>query len=220
MVDKLKATERALIDQIFSKAQWVKIFRQTVRPILGAVVDDFGNEAIATLGLELGFDVSQPQAIRFLERRAQRFAKRVNDTTWDKLKASLTEGMGAGESTEELAERVEDLFTSWYRKTGDTEMLAKATRSWVIARTEVIGASNGGTLLAWKQSEVVESKTWLAALDERTRDAHQLMHGQTVPLDADFEDESTGATGPAPGQMGLAELDINCRCTMTAGIRF
>tara|TARA_Y100000310_G_scaffold117707_1_gene116447 strand:+ start:1188 stop:3302 length:2115 start_codon:yes stop_codon:yes gene_type:complete len=220
VVDKIKAEpERALIDKIFSKAQWIKVFRQAIRPILGAVANDFGDEALTTLGLEMGFDVNQPASVRFLEQRAQRFAKRVNDTTWVKLQASLAEGMGAGESTEELAERVEDLFTSWYRKTGDTEMLAKATRSWVIARTEVIGASNGGTLLAWKQSDVVDSKTWLAALDERTRVTHTIMHGQTVMLGEDFESPE-GATGPAPGQMGEAGEDINCRCTMTAGIRF
>ena len=87
----------------------------------------------------------------------------------------------------------------------------------VIARTEAIRAQNGGTLEAWKQSGVVESKTWLAALDERTRETHIEAHGQTVPINADF---IVGAgQGPAPGQIGIAEEDIQCRCTMTATLK-
>jgi uncharacterized protein with gpF-like domain len=83
-----------------------------------------------------------------------------------------------------------------------------------IARTEVIGAANGAVLEAWEQSGVVEGKSWLAALDDRTRESHIAAHGQTVPLDEDFQ-VGVGS-GPAPGQIGEAEEDISCRCTITA----
>ena len=226
VVDKIKTQdERGLgdfISKVFSKSQWVKAFRTAARPIIGAIAEDFGNEALETLGVEAAFNVNDPSAVRFLERRAQRFATAVNDTTWEALKAELIEGMNAGESMEELAERVEIFFEEQYRHTGDEEMYNKATRAWLIARTEVVGASNGGKLEAWKQSDVVDSKTWLSALevDGRTRDSHMLLHGQTVPLDGYFESEYSGARGPAPGQMGEASEDCNCRCTMTAGIKF
>jgi hypothetical protein len=77
-----------------------------------------------------------------------------------------------------------------------------------IARTETNGATNGGAIVAAQESGVVQGKTWVAALDERTRDTHLEAHDQTVPLDQDF---AVGAgVGPSPGQIGLAEEDINC----------
>jgi SPP1 gp7 family putative phage head morphogenesis protein len=127
----------------------------------------------------------------------------VNSTTWDMLKTSLTEGIGKGEGIPDLAARVEAVMGDRIRSTPET-----------IARTEVIGAYNGGTLEAWKQSGVVTKKRWLATLDERTRETHTAAHGQVVPLDDDFE--VGGFSGPCPGQMGDAGEDINCRCTMTA----
>jgi uncharacterized protein with gpF-like domain len=85
----------------------------------------------------------------------------------------------------------------------------------VIARTEVNTASNAATLLAYKQSGVVSKKTWLAALDGRERDSHRAAHLQyqrdPIGLDEDFMVGS--GRGPSPGQIGLPEEDIQCRCT-------
>jgi SPP1 gp7 family putative phage head morphogenesis protein len=167
------------------------------------IVADAGEVAMADVGLSLAFDVHEPNVVRFLEQRAQRFAVEVNETTWTNLKGSLAEGIEAGESIPELAQRVENVMGDRIRSSGTT-----------IARTEVIGASNGGTQLSWEQSGVVAGKEWLAAIDERTRETHVEAHGQQVRLDADF---SVGdGSGPQPGQIGLAEEDINCRCTSVA----
>ena len=48
--------------------------------------------------------------------------------------------------------------------------------------------------------------------DDRVRESHRDAHGQTVALDDDFD--VGGATGPMPGNLGAAEEDINCRCTV------
>lgn len=194
-------------DEPFDMAQWVKAFRVEMRPVITGIVDDSGQAAMDDLALALTFDVAQPAVVRFLERRAQRFAQRVNETTWEMLKNSLREGIEAGENIKQLEERVTEVMAERIRSTPET-----------IARTEVVGAANGGTLEAWRQSgEVVESKVWLAALDDRTRESHVEAHGQTVGLDEDFV--VGGASGPAPGQMGDPDEDINCRCSMTAGLK-
>ena len=94
-------------------------------------------------------------------------------------------------------------------------------RATMIARTEVIGASNGGKVLAWQQSGVVTGKRWLASTSHMgaddphpVRDSHVEAHGQEVKIDEDF---SVGSgTGPAPGQIDEAGESINCRCTMLA----
>lgn len=210
VLDRLRArvarSPSEAAEEPFDMAQWVKAFRVEMRPVIVGIVDDSGQAAMDDLALTLTFDVAQPAVVRFLERRAQRFAQRVNETTWDALKLSLRQGIEAGENIKQLEERVTEVMAERIRSTPET-----------IARTEVVGAANGGTLEAWRQSEVVESKVWLAALDDRTRESHVEAHGQTVGLDEDFV--VGGASGPAPGQMGDPDEDINCRCSMTAGLK-
>lgn len=197
--------QRGLEDEPFDLKEWIRKFRTDVRPVIRRVIQAAGDDALADLGLTIAFDVEDPRVVRFLEARVQRFAREVNQTTWEQLQAALAEGVQAGESIDELAERVEAVMGDRIASSGET-----------IARTEVVGANNGGTLEAWRQSDVVDEKVWLAALDDRTRDSHRDAHGQAVGIDDDF---SVGdAQGPAPGQMGEASEDINCRCTMTARI--
>lgn len=194
----------------FDRPEWVKKFRIMIRQLLVELVEEFGNEALDGLGLTIGFLVKQPAVQRFIEQRAQRFAQEVNETTWNALRESLSEGIGAGEELPKLIERVEDVMGERIRSSGE-----------VIARTEVVGASNGGTLEGWRQSGIKVKKGWLSALmPGRTRDTHADAHARyqahPIPLDENFE-VGAGA-GPHPGAIGLAEEDINCLCTMTAEV--
>jgi HK97 family phage portal protein len=188
----------------FNIKEWIKKFRLKIRPIFGFVVEEIGRAALDELKIKSSFDIKQPEVVRFIEQQAQRFAVEVNQTTWDALKKALAEGMDAGEGIDKLKARVEEVMGDRIRSSSET-----------IARTEVSSASNGGKLLAYKQKGVVTRKGWLAALDERTRDSHVAAHREYqdgIDLDDDFE---VGAgSGPAPGQIGLAEEDINCRCTV------
>jgi SPP1 gp7 family putative phage head morphogenesis protein len=206
---KLKAPKRDpgdVVDDPFDKAEWVKRFRVKARPVFAEIVAAIGAAALEDLALTGGFDLFDPLVIRFLEKRAQRFAVEVNRTTWDALKASLGDGLTAGDSMEAMAERVEAVMGERIRSGAET-----------IARTEVNGAANGGTQLAWKQSGVVEGKEWVAALDARTRDDHVDAHGQVVGLDEDFT--VGGFSGPCPGSIGDPSQDIACRCTMIAKVK-
>lgn len=197
-------TSKALSpDDPFNMPEWVKRFRTEVKPVIAKIIEDSGGDALDELAVGMSFNVANPAVAKFIEERAQRFAELINETTWNMLKDALREGMDKGESIPDLMKRVVEVMGERIRSTPEN-----------IARTEVIGASNGGTLDAWKQSGVVKGKVWLAALDDRTRETHVDAHGQERDLDEAFE---VGAgSGPAPGQIGLAEEDCQCRCTMTA----
>lgn len=188
----------------FDRARWIREFRQAVRTLLREIVTAGGQMAMDDLGpaVTLDFNLAAPAVIRFLEDRAQRFAVQVNETTWDALKSSLAEGIQAGETIDDLARRVESV------------MIERRSTAETIARTEVIGALNGGTLEAWRQSGVVRSKKWLAALDDRVRESHRTAHGQVVGLDENFQ--VGDGQGQHPGAIGIAAEDINCRCSMVA----
>jgi HK97 family phage portal protein len=198
----------------FNPSDWVKEFATRILPALREIVKAEGDQALADIGVRQGFDAYDPGVTRFLMGRAQRFAQKVNETTWDDLKRELTGGLEAGESTPELADRVRQLFGRYIGIEPDAA--GKMARADMIARTEANGAANGGKLAAWRLSDVVEGKVWLAALDERTRDSHVQAHGQEVKLEEDFE---VGfGHGPMPGQIGLPEEDINCRCSAKAAL--
>jgi hypothetical protein len=172
---------------------------------LNDLADEYG------LDISLDFDVSQPEVYRFLEASAQRFAQEVNATTWDALKKSLGEALAAGETLPDFEKRVEDVMGDRIRSSART-----------IAQTEVGRAANGGTLLAWGNAEdqgVKLEKGWLAAFvntRESHADAHKRYSQNPIPITDNFV-VGNGA-GPAPGQIGVAEEDINCQCTMYARV--
>lgn len=186
----------------FDTEQWEEKFREVIQPLLSDIFADGAAETLDGLSVGVDLDINNPEVRKWLDARARRFAVQVNETTWAALKDALGEGMDAGESIDQLSERVKGIFTD-----------ATQRRAEVIARTEVVSAFNSGGLAAAKASGVVTGKTWLSALDTRVRDSHAEAHGQTVGIDEDFTVGS--GSGPAPGDLGVAEEDIQCRCTMT-----
>ena len=190
----------------FNLATWNRQLRALGLPLIGATMEDGGQATLDDLNIAMSFDLGDPRAVTILEGRAQRFARAVNETTWNTLQLSLAAGLAAGEDIPTLQLRVAQVFTD-----------AATWRTEAIARTEVIGASNAGSLEGAKQSGVVTGKNWLAALDARTRETHVVAHrdarNRNVPLDADFHVGDD--TGPAPHQLPSAKEVVNCRCTMT-----
>ena len=56
-------------------------------------------------------------------------------------------------------------------------------------------------------------KTWHTMLDNRVRDAHAILEGQTVPVNAYFYTDGDKAL--APGQFSSADLNCGCRCRIS-----
>lgn len=186
--------------------EWNRRLAETIAPVLEATVQDGGAQALDQLGLSISFDLRDPDAEAWLASKEQTFARQINDTTWQDLRASLTVGLSNGEGVPELMNRVRDVFAMY-----------ADYRVERIARTEVVGASNAGGYLAAIQSGQVATKSWLAALDDRTRASHIAAHNQTVDLEADFV--VGGVRGPVPHQIPAAKEVVNCRCTVIYNLR-
>lgn len=208
LIDLKRSTKarspESIADDPFDLEEWIRTFKKESQPLIHEIVAAAGTAAIEDLGIGLRFDVDRPAIANFIRQRAQRFAKKVNETTWEELRASLAEGLDAGEGVPKLMERVESIMGDRIRSSSET-----------IARTETQGATSGGTIEAWRDTGVVESKVWISALiPGRSRQEHMDAHGQTVPLDGQFT--IGGVETPGPGLSGVAEVDINCLCAMTA----
>lgn len=129
------------------------------------------------------------------------------DKRWNtkQINSSVLQGILQGESMDKIAKRIFPIV--------DRNSSA-AIRN---ARTLVTGAENAGRQDSYeKLSEegLVLKKVWIAAPDDRTREAHIVMDGQEVDVDEAFVD-GDGNELEYPGDpSGVPETVYNCRCSM------
>lgn len=190
--------------ELFNVSRWTVETRTAVRDAYRAAAKAAGKQALDSVKAGITFTGNSKPVVNALQRRAQRFAQSITDTTWEALKRSLSEGIEEGEGEPELADRVRSVMGDRIRSSGET-----------IARTEVHGTFEQTGVLAIQQASaelgLSYNKEWVSSLDERVRPDHADAHGQTVAIDVEFE--VGGARGQAPGDLGEPEQDINCRCT-------
>ena len=150
-----------------------------------------GNNVYAELGVSGSFDVSNPKVVSWIKKKVGMLIKEIPETTLDKLRRTLAEGVDAGESIHKLASRISSVYEE-----------AKGYRSVRIARTETITASNQGALQAYDQSGVVEKKEWLPAGD-----------ACEICLDI-VNDGAIGLHENFSGGFDCPPAHVNCRCTI------
>ncbi len=181
----------------------------------------FGLEV--SLGAKLGFGLLDPKVIRasiinpadrinwnaypdIIKNNAQKYAGQIIN--------EVSTGLIKGSGYAKIAAAVTD-------KTG-----IDANRSLRIIRTEGHRAQSAGRILAFDKSEaaanrlgVAMAKTWVATLDNRTRADHRYMDKKEADPETGLFKFKSGATTQGPGLSGIADEDINCRCTMTNKIK-
>lgn len=125
------------------------------------------------------------------------------DKAWNKkaINSQLMQGIIQGESIPQMSKRFEAV----------TDMDKEAAiRN---ARTMTTEAENAGRLASMEQAEEMGleyAKVWMSTHDERTRESHARMDGETVPLDKKF---SNGLEYPGDPN-GAPEEVYNCRCSL------
>lgn len=193
---------------LFDVSQFKEIGLRLLLPILSETVLERGNEALFFIGSGIGFNLDNPRAQKFLEDQAGKLIKNIDETTRDELGKTLSAGLDAGEGIPELQDRVRQVFTK-----------ASDSRAEMIARTEVIKASNFASEEGWRQSGVVVGKEWLTADDERVDPLCAAMDGKVISLQGKFfnksdqftvEGHSTSFIEP----IRFPPLHPMCRCTL------
>ena len=163
------------------------------RTIRGVLKDETINEILQT-----------PHSGLKLNRRLQRRRADVID----RIQETLTQGMRDGERYRSMATRL---------KTELEDDMVKAQR---IIRTEGHRVQEEGKRKSLEHASnqgVKMVKWWKNSGDERVRDKHEHMgekysQDNAIPFEDDFINDISGGRGPAPGQLGTPEDDINCRC--------
>lgn len=187
---------------IFDAAFWATETRIMVDGLYEETVLAGLNRLSASFGVS--FDLSAPYVTEFIEARANQLAGPVTSTTYEAIQAELVEGVTAGESIDDIAERIRTVFTQ-----------ADASRAATIARTEVVSAYNGASALGAAQlpADVVAGQEWIATRDARARPSHAAADGQIRVIGEPFE--VGGAVMAYPGDPSAgAKNTVNCRCTI------
>ncbi|WP_117168865.1 phage minor head protein [Paraliobacillus sediminis] len=136
--------------------------------------------------------------VGFLQRNKDNQARLTRQ-----LREELAQGLIQGESYGKTAKRIKK------------RMDIGAKKAITIAQTEGHRVRSSGTLASMERGEKLGidiKKQWLSSGDGSTRDSHQELDGVVIDLDEDFEGEN--GSGSAPGMLGSASEDINCRCEM------
>ncbi len=138
-------------------------------------------------------------AEQYLAAATNTFAE-VGDDLWATARSELLDGFEKGESIDQLAARLR----------ASAGMTAK--KATLVARTQVLDASNAGSIATARAAGIDMQKEWMSAEDARVRPEHVLANGQKVDLNAKFTVGGYECDRPHDPTLPPA-LRYSCRCT-------
>lgn len=127
-------------------------------------------------------------------------AEGITETTRDVIRKILVQAEIDGIGFDDIVIRLAD--------TALTKIRAR-----LIARTEIVTASNGAAVIQAQQSGLTLNKIWIAARDNRVRYDHREVNGHIVGMDEDFKVGNTLMSQPGDRRGGASNC-CNCRCVV------
>lgn len=206
------------VDSILNWDQADATMKRAVEPALLAVIIETGLDAMQAIGMQPSeYDPYSEAITAWFNVRTTKVAANVNDETEKQLRATLTEGVNAGEGLHQLRARIEMVVG-----------LAATLRAELIAVTEVARAQSVADVNAWSQSGVVEGKEWFTAEHEKVCKFCGPMNGRVIGLEETFYSKGDVQTETATSRKGEertvvykrdddvlgAPLRPRCRCTL------
>jgi SPP1 gp7 family putative phage head morphogenesis protein len=182
-------------DLVFDRYLADKGIRLATRETFKQALRRGGESLAAELGPSFTFDMLRPEVMSRLSTLTLKIAG-INETLERALRASLAEGLAAGEGVDSLAQRAQNVFA------------VGKTRARAIARTETGGAFTAGREAAMKENGI-KNHEWLSSRDDKVRQTHKDEDGSVVAIGTPFpHTKLKHPHDPA----GPAEEVINCRC--------
>lgn len=169
-------------------------------------------------GINIHFDLVDRRTVEKLAKSdklplPQASLDTIKSMGWNEknIKSALFQGIVQGDSMEDIAKRLQKVSGM------DEEASIRN------ARTMVTSAENAGRQARMEEAAedygIEMQKTWLATLDDRTRDAHAELDGETVDIDKPFKNSIGEIMFPCSPDCKDGENVYNCRCTMITSIK-
>lgn len=183
---------------------WQEQVAANIAPIAAQVFIDAAGSVhagmVSATGVSALPTVGSLVAEQYLAAATNTFNEVGNDL-WETARNELLDGFERGESIPQLADRLR-------QSAGMT-----ARTAVLVGRTQVIEASNAGSLATARVSGLKMEKEWIATPDPRTRPTHLAADGQRVGLSEQFTVGGYQADFPAAPSLPPSER-YNCRCTL------
>ncbi len=159
--------------------------------------------ALAKQDLQLeAVRAAQEMMMNSMTSRITRVNRTIRRQLNERVNGAVKDGIMTGQTMDQIAEAVKDSVRAYYNVVD--------TRAKLIARTEVTGAMNGGSLLYYK-SIGATGKKWITANDEHVRAHHRMNQDEgVVPIDDVFK----ASNMQAPGVGDDPREVCNCRCSI------
>ena len=196
----IRAAELRIAALYSSAGRYYKQWFGRYRRLIETTIKVGGDDLAAQIGFS--FTLNSPRAEAAIQRRVNKLAGNVSETSLQKIRDILEVGRRDGVGVGKLADRIRsDVF-------GNT---ISENRAKTIARTETVGALNEGEMIGALQSGILKSKKWIDQRDETSREDHMDEEDNGfVAISSPYP--TTGKQYPHDG-IGGAEQDINCRCS-------
>ena len=213
----VKRPKAILIKQVgdeymFDEKKYVKTGIDLLTPFIEEILLIQGQEALDFLNLDMTYDLLE-EARKYLNQEPVKLSKTMTETAYNRARNSLAEGIKAGESVPKLVKRVQAEYND-----------IKKYHAENIARTEVTRATNFAAIDGYKQSGVVQGKSWVVTNDDRLCEfcmAMESTYNSKIGLNDNYfkiGDIVTGVDG------GIFEIDYSdipapplhpqCRCDL------
>ena len=175
MNEKLTKAEIGFMGRLLT-AITVESFRGLItKHILDAFTASHNNTNIK---FDLGKSKPDPTAIEYIKEREIILSDKTASKLEGNLKYELITGLQNNESIDQITRRLDNIFN---------DMMPWQLER--IARSEIIDAQNAGRISAYKASDVIEYKMWVAAKggkEKRVCDLCASLHGQIQPVSKPF----------------------------------
>jgi uncharacterized protein with gpF-like domain len=127
----------------------------------------------------------------------------INETSQKIIRAIVLAGLNEGLGALEIATNIQQSISLIFRN-----------RAKLIARTEMVIATNNAAMQSAATSDFMYEKKWIPATDTRTRPDHAEMRGKDwIPFDQNFIVGGNDMRQPGDGSQGAgADQICNCRC--------
>jgi hypothetical protein len=128
---------------------------------------------------------------------------KINETSQKIIRNIVTSGLNEGLGTVDVARNIQQSVNVIFKN-----------RAKLIARTEMVIASNVAAMESSKTSDFMYEKKWIPATDTRTRPDHAEMRAKPwIPFDQNFIVGGNQMRQPGDGSQGAgADQICNCRC--------
>lgn len=199
-----RISERVIKDQSRIISNTYKIATSAIAEVSGAPLDpNIASNMVGNILSKPWTGVSLPERM-FLRQQylgVQIRGQIVRDT------------LGEGSTYQEMSNNLKKVILKDYSSLGsESESMAHQFQS--DTEQEVLNAAG--------EENIQLTKTWVTMSDDRVRDAHEALDGQTVDVQDMFEvpsGEYQGFKADGPGLFGIDALDRNCRCYMVTDVK-